>query len=265
MLNFSVGLVSSSLISYIAYKKSSLNINGLLAATTLGTAIYFFGGLWFFNIMIAFFLSSSLLTKFKSTNKDNIDKLYEKDGTRDHIQVFVNGGIGLILSIFYYIYNNPIFLLAYAVSFGVATSDTWASEIGVLSKDKPLSILNFKSMEKGMSGGISILGTIFAFLGSAFIALVFFIAYIAIYNDVIQGFTYFLICLIMGFVGSIIDSILGASIQAQYYCKATESFTEKKAYNNKPNSLVKGFSIINNDIVNLVSNLISTMMIFFLF
>lgn len=265
MLSFSIGLVSSSLISYIAYKKSSLNISGLLAATILGTAIYFFGGLWFFNIMIAFFLSSSLLTKFKSTNKNSLDKLYEKGGKRDYIQVFINGGIGLILSIFYYIYNNPIFLLAYAVSFGVATSDTWASEIGVLSKNEPLSILNLKPIEKGMSGGISILGTIFAFLGSGFIALVFFIAYTVIYNDIIQGFTYFLVCLIMGFVGSIIDSILGASIQAQYYCEEIESFTEKKAYKNKPNRLVKGFAIINNDVVNLVSNLISTLLVLFLY
>ncbi|WP_406242729.1 hypothetical protein ACF3M2_01870 [Tissierella carlieri] len=54
MLNFTIGLVYSSLISFAAYKKSSLNISDFLAAIALGTAIYFFGGLWFFNIMIAF-------------------------------------------------------------------------------------------------------------------------------------------------------------------------------------------------------------------
>ncbi|WP_353095830.1 DUF92 domain-containing protein [Tissierella praeacuta] len=265
MLDFTIGLFSSFLVSFVAYKKSSLNIKGFLAATALGTAIYSFGGIWFFNIMIAFFISSSLLTKFKGIDKNELDKLNEKDGKRDHIQVLVNGGIGLVLVFLYYLYDNPVFLLAYSVSFGVATSDTWASEIGVLSKYEPLSILNLKPIEKGMSGGISVLGTIFAFLGSAFISLIFLIAYIRIYNDIPQGLNYSLICLIMGFIGSIIDSVLGASIQAQYYCEAIESFTEKKLYENKANKLVKGFSIINNDIVNLTSNLISTLIVFLLY
>lgn len=265
MLNFTIGLVYSSLISFAAYKKSSLNTTGFLAAVVLGTAIYFFGGLWFFNIMIAFFVSSSLLTKFKGINKKYLDKLNQKGGMRDHIQVFVNGGVGLVLAILYYIYNSPIFLLAYAVSFGVATSDTWASEAGVLSKDKPLSILTLKPIEKGMSGGISTLGTTFAFLGSAFISSMFLIAYIVIYNDIRQGLTYSLVCLILGFIGSIIDSILGASIQAQYYCEEIKSFTEKKVYKNKPNRLVKGISIINNDVVNFVSNLLATLMVFLLY
>lgn len=264
MLNFTIGLTSSFLISFAAYKKSALNISGFLAATALGTAIYFFGGLWFLIIMVSFFVSSSLLTKFKSKNKKALDKLNEKGGRRDHIQVIANGGIGLVLAFLYYIYDNPIFLLAYAVSFGVATSDTWASEIGVLSKDRPLSILNLKPIERGMSGGVSALGTLFAFLGSGFISLIFFIAYITMYNDIRQGLIYSLVCLMLGFIGSITDSILGASIQAQYYCEAIKSFTEKKEYKNKPNRLVKGFSIINNDIVNFSSNLISTLMVFLL-
>ncbi|MSU00232.1 DUF92 domain-containing protein [Tissierella pigra] len=265
MLDFTIGLISSFLISFIAYKKSSLNISGFLAATILGTAIYFFGGLWFFNIMIGFFISSSFLTKFKNTNKNNVNKLNEKGGKRDYIQVFVNGGIGLILAFLHYIYKEPIFLLAYSVSFGVATSDTWASEIGVLSKNKPLSILNLRTIERGMSGGISTLGTVFSFLGSAFIAIIFFIAYIALYNDIRQGLTYFSICLILGFIGSIIDSILGASIQAQYYCESTKSFTERKIHKNKPNRLVKGYYIVNNDAVNFASNLISTLIVFWLY
>ncbi len=52
MLDFTVGLAYSFLISFAAYKKSALNISGFLAATTLGTAIYFFGGLWFLKARI---------------------------------------------------------------------------------------------------------------------------------------------------------------------------------------------------------------------
>lgn len=260
MLDFIIGLACSFLIAFAAFKKSSLNKSGFIAATVLGTGIYYFGGLWFSIIMVSFFVSSSVLTKFKSSNKEALDNMNEKGGSRDYIQVFANGGIGLIFAFLHFVYNSPIFLLAYAVSFGVSTSDTWASEVGVLSKNKPISILNFKPIEKGMSGGISILGTIFAFLGSAFISIIFFIAYMVIYNNIQQGINYSLLCLLLGFLGSVIDSILGASIQAQYYCEDTKGFTEKRVYKNKTNKLVKGFSIVNNDVVNFSSNLISTLL-----
>lgn len=264
MLDFIIGLASSFLIAFVAYKKSSLNRSGFLAAIVLGTGIYYFGGLWFSVIMVAFFVSSSLLTKFKNYNKQSFGKLNEKGGNRDYIQVFANGGVGLIFAFLYYIDPNPAFLLVYAVSFAEATADTWASEIGVLSKSKPLCILNFKPLEKGTSGGISILGTTFAFLGASFIASIYFIAYIITYKDIKQGFIYSILCLLIGFAGSIIDSILGASVQAQYYCEALRINTEKRMYNNIPNKLIKGFSFINNDLVNVTSNLISSLIVLFI-
>jgi len=262
MIHFIIGLMISFIISFTAYKKSSLNFSGFLAAVVLGTGIYFFGGFWFYIIMLSFFISSSLLTKYKKDVKENIENLNEKNGARDYVQVFVNGGIGLVCAVLFHIYDNPIYFLSYGVSFAVSTADTWASEIGVLSKSNPLSILNFKPIEKGLSGGVTILGTMFSILGSGFIALIFFIAYISMYNNIEKGFICSLLCLCLGFLGSIIDSILGASVQAQYYCEPLKSYTEKKTYKDKQNKLIKGFSIINNDVVNFVSNLLSTVLVF---
>lgn len=264
MLDFLVGLTFSFLIAFVAYKKASLNKSGCLAATVLGTGIYYFGGLWFSIIMISFFISSSILTKFKNNNKESLEKLNEKGGKRDYMQVFANGGVGLIISVLYYFYQSPVFLLAYAVSFAEATADTWASEVGVLSKSKPINILNFKPLEKGMSGGISILGTTFAFLGASFISFIYFIASVITYRDIKQSLIYSILCLVIGFIGSIVDSILGASVQAQYYCEDLKTITEKKEYKGKPNKLIKGIAFINNDMVNLNSNLISTLIVFIL-
>ena len=261
MLDFFVGLISSFLIAFVAYKKASLSKSGFLAAIVLGTGIYYFGGLWFSIIMVAFFISSSILTKFKNYNKESFEKINEKSGNRDYMQVFANGGVGLIFAILYYINSNPIFLLAYAVSFAEATADTWASEVGVLSKKKPINILNLKPLKKGMSGGISMLGTTFAFLGASFIAFIYFMASINIYKDIKQSIIYTMICLVIGFIGSILDSILGASVQAQYYCEDLKSITEKRVHKGKYNKRIKGFSFINNDIVNLSSNLLSALMV----
>lgn len=261
MLDFLVGLASSFLIAFLAYKKSSLNKSGFVAAIVLGTGIHFFGGIWFSIIMVTFFISSSILTKLKNYNKEGLEKLNEKSGNRDYMQVLANGGVGLIFAFLYYLNPSPVFLLAYAVSFAEATADTWASEIGVLSKRKPLNILNFKPLKKGMSGGVSTLGTVSAFLGALLIALIHFIASISIYKDIRQSLNFSILCLFIGFVGSIVDSILGASLQAQYYCEDLDTITEKRFYKDKPNKLIKGISFINNDIVNLSSNLISALIV----
>lgn len=261
MIDFLIGLLSSFLIAFLAYKKSSLNKSGFVGALVLGTGIYFFGGLWFSIIMVFFFISSSLLTKFKKKSKKSVEQLNEKSGNRDYMQVVANGGIGLIFSFLYYLNSSPIFLLAYCTSFAVATADTWASEIGVLSKRKAVNILNFKPLKSGMSGGVSTLGTSFAFLGSLSIALIHFASNIVIYKDIKQGLVYSVYCVLLGFIGCIIDSLLGASIQAQYYCGELDSITEKRFYKDKPNKLVKGISFINNDIVNLSSNLLSVLII----
>ena len=261
MMDFLVGLILSFIIAFLAYKKASLSRSGCLAAIAIGTGKYFFGGLGFSIIMIMFFVSSSILTKFKKYNKKDFEKLNEKSGNRDYVQVFANGGVGLIFAFLYYLNSNPIFLLSYAVSFAEATADTWASEIGVLSKKKTINILNLKPIKQGMSGGISILGTASAFLGALFISSIYFIVSVNTYKDIRQSFIYSIICLFVGFVGSIIDSILGASVQAQYYCESSNIITEKREYKNKPNKLIKGLFFVNNDVVNLTSNLLSTLVV----
>jgi len=50
-------------------------------------------------------------------------------------------------------------------------------------------------------------------------------------------------------------------MQAQYYCEDLKIVTEKKEYKGKPNKLIKGITFINNDVVNLSSNLISALMV----
>ena len=52
-----------------------------------------------------------------------------------------------------------------------ANSDTWASEIGSMSKGKPISVKTFKRAERGTSGAVSLLGTFAAVVGSFLIAL----------------------------------------------------------------------------------------------
>ncbi|WP_040214081.1 DUF92 domain-containing protein [Clostridium polynesiense] len=262
MRNLIIGFAFSILIAIAAYKKRSLSRSGALAAALLGGLMYYFGGVLAAVLLVGFFISSSLLTFAKGDRKKDIEKYNEKGGRRDALQVFANGGVGLLFAALYYFTKNPAYIIGCAVSFGEANADTWASEIGVLSKKTPISILTGKRMERGMSGGVSFLGTLAALGGSAFIALLFSLVYILIYGFDGKVLYRFIIILLFGFLGAVIDSVLGASIQAQYYCQEENTITEKKEFRGKPNKLIKGFALFNNDVVNISSNILSSMMVF---
>ena len=262
MKDLIIGFIFAGVISLLAYKKKSLSLSGALAALFMGSFMYFFGGLVASAAMVAFFLSSSILSHLFKGRKKEAGKLQEKGSRRDCFQVFANGGIGLIFAALFYFTKNPLFLIGCGVAFGESNADTWASEVGVLSKRKPVSIINGKPLERGVSGGVSPLGTLAAFLGSSFIGLVFAVMFYMVYGHnkaIIQGF--WLITL-LGFLGCLIDSLLGATVQAQYYCEAEDAITEKSTHRGNKNKLIKGVAIFNNDLINLSSNLLSTLLVF---
>jgi uncharacterized protein (TIGR00297 family) len=267
-MNLIIGLVLGLLIAYIAYKKNALSKSGAIAATLLGVSLYYFGGFYFFLIMISFFISSTLLTKYKAAKKINIEKMHEKTGKRDYTQVLANSLPAIIYALFFYYTRMNVFLLGFATTFSATNSDTWASELGVLSKTNPSCILTGKKVQKGMSGGITSFGIFASFLGSLFLSFVFMIGYIFEFQDNINIkdlVILSILTLIGGFLGSIIDSILGASIQGIYKHVETDEITEKRFHQEKENKLIRGFKFINNNIVNLLSSLLASLLMMLIY
>jgi len=257
-----IGIMLSLAIVYPAYKKDSLTLSGAVTAVILGSIIYVFGSIYHFIILISFFISSSVLTKFKEKSKEAYNSINQKTGKRDYSQVLANGIMGSIFVIFEYLYKSPEFFLAFCVSYAVSTADTWASEIGVLSKRNPVKIITFKPVPKGISGGISSLGLFASLLGACFISVLTFGFSFIIYKDLDMSLYFMFICILLGFLGSIIDSMLGATLQAQYMDNQTNTLTEKKITQNGEAQLVKGIKIIDNNMVNFLSNLVSSLLVF---
>ncbi|MBU1142884.1 MAG: DUF92 domain-containing protein [Firmicutes bacterium] len=261
LIEFLIGAVLSILIAYAAYLKHSLAKSGFIAAVIIGTIIYAFGGMVIWAVLIAFFISSSLLTK--------LNEKKEKDPSRgrNYIQVISNGLVAAVFSVLYYFLNVEIFLLASVASIATSNSDTWASEIGILSKGKTRNIVNFKIVSKGVSGAISGLGTFASFIGALFIGLVFALMYWiknGISYEILISYT--IIVTICGFLGCFIDSYLGALIQAKYREVETGKITEKKWLPNEKVVLASGLALVTNDAVNFLSGLAASMItiIFFI-
>lgn len=247
-MNFLLGFIFSLLIGYLAYYKKALSLSGFIGALIFGTLLFGFGTYIPFTILMVFFITSSLVTK-----KDE----KEKEG-RNFLQVFTNIIIALVFSFIYYMKNDQIYLLISVLSISVSTGDTWASEIGKRSKGKTVSVITFKEIPKGESGGITLLGVIASFLGPLLIALVFLLL---TYNSNLYTINIYyssLLIVLGGFLGSYVDSLLGILIQEKYLDLKTNEILEKV----KNRNLFKRFSgikYINNEFVNLITTLIICM------
>jgi uncharacterized protein (TIGR00297 family) len=230
----------------VGYYARLLTISGALSASIVGFLVVLGLGLEGLIILGMFFVSSSLWSKVKNLNKQKAEELLVKGSQRDWQQVAANGGTAAVVSTLYYFTNEPVWLLGFCICIAAANSDTWASEIGSMSKERPFYIKTFKRVERGTSGAVSFLGTMAAAAGSFFIAFAALLFFDLGWND-------FFFIFILGFLGNLIDTFLGAFIQIGYQCSHCGLQTEKRTHCGKETNVIKGFSFFNNDMINFLS------------
>lgn len=259
-LQLILGTVFSAIISILAYRFKFLTSDGAAAAFLLGAIIFGTGGIGFALPLLFFFLSSSLLSRYKSKTKSKYKDIFEKTEARDKNQVLANGVIAGMLAFIYFLFPAPSVYYAYLACLATVNADTWGTEIGILSKVEPISLKTFRKVSPGSSGGISLMGTVSSFSGSFLLVLIGFLPGI---SPVPFNLELFSIIVIAGFSGSFIDSLLGAFLQAQYFCPICNKSTERKTHCNFDTKRVSGISWLNNDWVNFLSS-ISGIVLFFL-
>ena len=148
--------------------------------------------------------------------------------------------------------------IPFAASLAAANADTWATELGVLSRTPPRLITNGKIVEVGTSGGVSLLGTQAAFSGSLLVAI---IAYLAALFDptlsVLRPSASPLLTTVAfaGLLGSLFDSLLGAAVQAIYYCDPCQKETERHPTHRcgAQTRMFRGWGWLDNDWVNFLA------------
>ena len=192
---------------------------------------------------ISFLLSGSLVSRLNPKNGDN--------SGRSAKQVIANSGVAGILAFAFLLTHNQLLPLAFVISFSVALSDTFSSEFGKRYGGIPRNICSLKPIQKGLSGGITIIGTLAGLLGSTCVSIIYFLH--------IHEFQNSLIILTLGFAGMLIDSFIGCAFQAKYKNdKNIEEIGSRKNLN-------RGFYLIDNNMTNFLSILITVLFFLALF
>ncbi len=254
VISLIAGFILASGVSYLAFRARMLTASGAIAAALMGTLAFGLGGWPWALLLILFFVSSSVLTSWLKRRKQEYVDDYAKGNQRDASQVAANGGVATAFLLVHLATGGAsLAWIGFAGALAAATADTWATELGVLSRSRPRRITDItREVETGTSGAISIAGTLAALAGAALVAGAAGVLQPAFTRLDIAGIA------AGGLVGAVVDSVLGATIQAIYYCPVDGRQTEKHPLHScgARTTLLRGQRWMNNDCVNAICTLV---------
>ncbi|XP_040029176.2 transmembrane protein 19 isoform X1 [Gasterosteus aculeatus] len=251
-------------------KRQSLSYSGALGALLVGFVLTM-ANYSFFSALLAFFITSTKLTRWGGAHKRKLDAEYKEGGQRNWIQVFCNGGVPTELALLYMIEVGPgempiDFSRQYTASWmclsllgalACSCGDTWASEVGpVLSQSKPRLITTWKEVPAGTNGGVTTVGLVASFLGGLVVGGAYFATQLLLVNDLDLVNPQWPIVVyggVAGLVGSLLDSFLGAHMQYSGY---DASIGKVVNYQSATTRRICGKPILDNNAVNLFSSVL---------
>jgi uncharacterized protein (TIGR00297 family) len=235
--------VAAALGAALAWRARWLTAGGAVAAAAVAAAVLSGGG-WPWGVTLAVFATSgSLLARVGRHRKTQP----EHAGTgRTAGQVLATGGLAAVAGAVVVVVGPEATLASYAApaffgSLAAVTADTWATELGMLSAQPPVLITSGRPVRPGTSGGVTAAGTAAGVAGAAAIGLCALLA--------APGARLFGAVALAGVVGMVVDSLLGATVQAGFVAPGGGT-TETPGRSHR---LVRGLRWVTNSAVNLVA------------
>lgn len=208
-----------------------LTAGAAVAATAVGMSVLIGAGLPGLALLGMFFVSGSLLSARGRPGS-----------RRTVVQVAANGWTaalgGLAIP-----FAPSLGWAVLAGGLAAAQADTWATEIGRRSRHPPRLITTGRVVEAGTSGGITALGTVAAAAGASTLALV---AWVLRADMAVAWLP------AVGVGGMLVDSLLGASLQARFACPACGATVESRRHCATTTTPSRGLRWLTNDVVNVL-------------
>lgn len=202
-------------------------------------------------------------------------------GQRDWVQVLCNGGVASVCALLYIREAgmrelplrapggapdlSSLYSLATLAALCCSCGDTWASEVGSVIGGKPRLVTTWKRVPMGTNGGISLIGVACSAAGGAVVGTSYLLTLIIFWNeedftgvDIYSQLHIVLVGALSGLAGSMVDSILGATLQFSGYSEKLRRVVNSPG----PGVVhVSGWNVLDNHTVNLLSSLLTAIAI----
>lgn len=245
---YAAGIVVLVSTAAFAKKHRALDARGVAVALAMGLILL--ASSWVvLTLMMTFFVSSSALTLLKYREKERLG-VAERRGGRSASQVLCSGAVPTALAALSALLpeRGVQLLFAAAAAIAYANADTWASEIGSLSRSQPHLVVNPRvKVPPGVSGGITLLGEAGAAGGAALVAAIY-----ALLSGAAPAAVFAL-----GWAGEVVDAVIGALLQPKYFCPRCRVLWDHPTHVcGAETRYVRGFRWLKNEHTNLVTGLV---------
>ncbi|HEY0971691.1 MAG TPA: DUF92 domain-containing protein [Gemmatimonadales bacterium] len=240
------GLVLATAVALLARRARALSPGG--AGAALATGALALGAGWSWGVLlVVFFVASTLISRpGAAVRAARTSQVVAKGGERDAVQVLANGGLFAVAALGAIVLPHPLWGAAALGALAAATSDTWATEVGTLARGRPRSVVTWRPVPHGTSGGVTVQGTLASLVGAAFVPGV----------ALVLGWEPWaaLAGAVGGFAGATADSLLGGTLQARRWCERCSMATERNVHGcGEPTRPAGGLGWLDNDVVNALA------------
>jgi len=238
-----VGLALVTVLAAVSAAKRYLSAAGVLSGAIIGTGVLVFGGLGWLVLLMAFTVLGSVLTRTGADLKGMMPELKADRGAKN---VLANGLPPLIFAAAASLLIGWPWSVAFTAAVAAATSDTVSTEVGMLSRSPPRRITRpWEPVPPGISGGVSAVGTLAGALGAIAIAS------LAASMGLLTGPYQIALAASMGFVGNLLDSLLGDLAEIKYRCGDGAIVEDPSICGSRAERI--GYAVINNHTVNAIT------------
>ena len=199
-----VALFVTALFAALAYALGMVSRSGALGGFLVGTVIFACLGPQGFTVLALFVIGGSLLTRLGYGRKRRAGTAEAGAGRRGARNALANGGVALVCALLTALTSLDAFTAAFVASLGAAFADTAESEVGQLYGRAPRLIANFRKVPPGTDGAVSLPGTLAGLAAAGLTAALGFAL------GLVEGPAAMLIVAFASFLGTVVDSIVGA-------------------------------------------------------
>jgi uncharacterized protein (TIGR00297 family) len=261
-LHVGLGALLGALLAWLGRRFRLLTSSGQLATWGVTAAVFAAQGWVWGAVLVLWALSAGAVTVFRRPYKEHFKDRQGDLAAQNHVQILTRLGWPTALALLSVAVAEMDYLVPFVGALATAGADVWATELGMLQQEDPRLIITRRRVAHGTPGAISLMG-LTAALGAAW--LLGFVALLlssietwradAAIDDRLLWLP--LAALVGGLIGSLTDSLLGATAQAYYHCEVCDRYTEEPEHTcGREANQVRGWPWMTNEVVDLVSTVV---------